>query len=568
VKASDYIAQFLAESGVTTVYEMTGGMITFLLDSLAARGDIRLISMHHEQAAAFAAEASARMTGVPGVAMATSGPGATNLLTGIGSCYYDSVPAVFITGQVNTHELRGDSGVRQAGFQETDIVAMAAPITKMAVQVASADDIVRILPLAFRTALEGRPGPVLIDIPMDIQRLPLAESAPRIEVSRPAAPAGVAAALEALCAAERPLILAGGGVRVAGAAAALRRFAEKTGIPVASTLMGLDVLEHSHPLRVGMIGTYGNRWANLALGGCDCLLALGARFDVRQTGADVEAFRRDKRIIQVDIDACQLRWRLEPDIAIQADVGAFLGEALRLADGLAGTDISAWRVQIEAGRNRWPDTSELADASGINPANFLRHLSGVGGEASAFIADVGQNQMWAAQSVRLREGQRFLTSGGMGAMGFALPAAIGAAIASPGAPVFVISGDGGMQINIQELETIVRLGLPVKVAVMNNGCLGMVRQMQDELFESRYQSTVLGYGAPDFVAVARAFGMDADRVADSADVSSAAAWLADDPKQPRLLEVSLDTKTCVRPKVTFGNPVFVMDEPPGEGEPA
>ncbi|MBU4556275.1 MAG: thiamine pyrophosphate-binding protein, partial [Actinobacteria bacterium] len=242
MKASDYIADFLAAQGVRTVYEMTGGMITFLLDSIGARSDMTIVSMHHEQSAAFAAEASARMSGVPGVALATSGPGATNLITGIGSCFYDSVPAVFITGQVNTGEQRGESGVRQAGFQETDIVAVVSPITKMAVQVQRAEDLPYVLELAFRTALEGRPGPVLIDVPMDVQRQDVPDSPRAVLLPVPESPANVSTALEELRRAERPLILAGGGVRASASAALLRDFSELTGIPVVSTLMGLDVL--------------------------------------------------------------------------------------------------------------------------------------------------------------------------------------------------------------------------------------------------------------------------------------------------------------------------------------
>jgi len=567
VKVSDYIAAFLAENGVKVVFEMTGGMITFLLDAIGERGEIELVSMHHEQAAAFAAEAVARMTGVPGVAMATSGPGAANLLTGIGSCYYDSVPAVFITGQVNIDELRGDSGVRQAGFQETDIVSIVAPITKLAVQVRSAEEIPRIMAEAFAVAQEGRPGPVLIDIPMNIQRQTLATSAegmPHVRPRDPLSPSDLSGVIAALASAKQPLILAGGGVRVARATALLEKFAEATNIPVASTLMGLDVLPHSHPLRVGMIGTYGNRWANLALGECDCLLALGARFDVRQTGADVDAFRRGKTIIKVDVDSSQIEWRLKPDIGVRADIAAFLAEALQYAPDLRDHDMSDWSARIAGLRADLPDVGELSDTAGINPSAFMHHLSAVTADASAIIADVGQNQMWAAQSIRLGQGQRFLTSGGMGAMGFALPAAIGVAMACPESPVYVIAGDGGVQLNIQELETVRRLKLPVKIVVLNNSCLGMVRQMQDELFDSRYQSTMWGYGAPDFVKVANAYGLEARRIAEGSDIQDATAWLAEDAEEPKLLEVMVDSMTCVRPKVTFGNPVFVMDPPPDQ----
>ena len=375
MKASAYIAAFLADQGVTTVFELTGGMITHLLDSLYERGDIRIVSMHHEQAAAFAAEGGARMTGVPGVALATSGPGATNLITGIGSCYFDSVPTVFITGQVNTHELRADSGVRQAGFQETDIVEIAKPIAKAAWQVSSAAELPDALATAFRIALEGRPGPVLLDVPMDVQRQDVVASPAGVVAPKRLEPGDIGPVVAVLSAADRPLILAGGGVRTSGGAGLLRDFAQATRIPVVSTLMGLDVLPSGHALRVGLIGTYGNRWANLALGDADCILALGARLDIRQTGADVSAFAEGKRIIKVDVDERQLAWRIPADIAVQADLAAFLEAARAAATTVEWRDTSAWLDRIGEYEAQWPDAAELAGLSGINPADVVRELS-------------------------------------------------------------------------------------------------------------------------------------------------------------------------------------------------
>lgn len=564
MKASDYIAGFLAAQGVPAVFELTGGMITHLLDSLHRQGEVAIVSVHHEQAAAFAAEGAARMTGVPGIAMATSGPGATNLLTGIGSCYFDSVPAVFITGQVNTHELRGDSGVRQAGFQETDIVAVASPLTKAAWQVANAEDIPEAMRRAFHIALEGRPGPVLLDIPMDVQRQEVRERPGVIPLPGRTPPGDISEVLEMLARAERPLLLAGGGVRTAGAAAAVRQMAERLSIPVACTLMAVDVLPAGHPLRVGFIGTYGNRWANLALRDADCLVTLGARLDVRQTGADTDTFAAGKAIIRVDIDPAQRGWRVAEHLTVCADVGLFAAAVLDASAEAARPRRDGWLATVEAHRAANPEAAELIGIAGVDPATLMRALSLHAAEALAFVVDVGQNQMWAAQSLALREGQRFLTSGGMGAMGFALPAAIGVATAVPDRPVVVVTGDGGIQINLQEFETIVRLGLPVKTVVVDNRCLGMVRQFQDELFESRYQSTVWGYGTPEFVAVAEAFGMSARKASTNAEVETGLAWLFADAS-PALLHVEVDTDVCVRPKVSFGNAVYVMDPPPTHG---
>ncbi len=566
MKASDYIAEFLAAQGVGTVYEMTGGMITHILDSLHHRGGIDIVSMHHEQAAAFAAEAGARITGVPGVALATSGPGATNLITGIGSCFYDSVPAVFITGQVNTTEQRGDSGVRQSGFQETDIVAIVEPVTKAAWRVKDADDLPRLLAEAFRVALSGRMGPVLLDIAMDVQRAQLDAAAPEMIVADAALTAdaeAIARVRSALAGAARPLILAGGAIRSEQARNRLAQLAQRWKVPVVTSLLGVDAIAGDDPLKVGMIGTYGNRWANEALGRCDVLLVVGSRLDNRQTGADVERFVQGKSIIRVDLDANEISWRVHPQVAVVADANEFLRQML--VEEAPTVDRSGWLAEVVALRAAAPDAAEIADVPGINAAGLMHVLSEAAAAASAFITDVGQNQMWAAQSLRLREGQRLLTSGGMGAMGFSLPAAIGAAIAAPGRPVVAITGDGGMQVNIQELETVSRLQLPIKLVVLDNGCLGMVRQFQEEYFESCYQSTVWGYGSPDFAAVAEAYGIPARFIDAEDDVEAAAVWLMSDSASPALLHVRLAQDTRVRPKVAFGSPIFEMEPPPGTG---
>lgn len=566
MKATDYIARTLADKGVKFVFELTGGMITHLLDSLAREDRIRIVSCHHEQSAAFAAEAVARLTGIPGVALATSGPGATNLLTGIGSCYFDSVPAVFITGQVNTTELRPRKDMRQSGFQEADIVAIAGPLTKAAWMVDDAGDLPAALERAFAIARAGRPGPVLLDVPMDVQRAEISPPSgrgedlePRMETSPSVASAAVRMALDTMASATRPLILAGGGIRAAGAAEALRSFASLTGIPVVTSLMGLDALPYGQPERVGMIGSYGNRWANLALRRSDALLVLGSRLDVRQTGSDVAAFAAGKRIVRVDVDPAELGARLLDAFTVHRDVGDFLRAALSELHGTSAVNrLATWAAEIAGLRAKWPDIDEYVSIDGINPARFMHQLSQASGSARTYVVDVGQNQMWAAQSLELDEDQRFLTSGGMGAMGFGLPAAIGAALAAGGRPVVGVSGDGGLQVNLQELETVARLELPIKLIVLNNRCLGMVRQFQDDYFDSRRQSTVVGYGCPDFVTVAEAFEIPARTLGEEAQVVAALEWLWADETRPALLEVNLSQRSCVSPKVQFGNPVHRM----------
>lgn len=516
---ADYVAEQLADRGVDTVFELAGGMITHLLDALCRAERVRVVSMHHEQAAGFAAEGWARMKrGLPGVALATSGPGATNLLTAVGSCYFDSIPALFITGQVNVNEQKGSSGVRQLGFQETDIVSMAAPVVKWAARVLSPGEVAEALERAFRMALGGRPGPVLLDIPMDVQRaeMPGAPAAPALSPLRQEAPSAVAGAFldelaVSLRRAQRPLVLAGGGVRSSLAENRALAFLERLGVPVATSLMGLDLLPAGHPLRVGLIGTYGNRWANWALEHSDLVLVLGSRLDVRQTGADLASFTRGKVFFQIDCDAAEMNNR----VPVRHTMAMRLQEwfPLEAARPLPPwRDASGWLAQIREAETRWPDTDEAAGVGGIDP-NVLVRLVTQGSEAAAcFVSDVGQHQMWVAQSARLRSGQRLLNSGGMGAMGFALPAAVGACMAS-GAPAVVFTGDGSIQLNLQELQTVRTQRLPVKIVVMNNGAYGMVRQFQEAYFGERYQSTVWGYEAPDFTRLAAAYGIPSLRIA-------------------------------------------------------
>lgn len=559
---AEYLARYLQAKGVTHVHELIGGMITFLLDALHQHTDIKVISMHHEQGAAFAAEGWARMKGIPGVAMATSGPGATNLLTGIGSCYFDSVPTVFITGQVNRHEQKGDRAIRQLGFQETDIVAMARPITKGAWLVNQPDDLPAILDRAFALAISGRPGPVLVDIPMDVQRHVLPESAalPGPAAAPAAAPAAEpaerplrSAFLQALAAAlgqaQKPLVLAGGGIRSGRAGDAFRALVDHLDIPVVHSLMGVDVLPTSDGRRIGMIGSYGNRWANLGFGQADFVLVLGSRLDIRQTGSDVDGFRRGRQFFHVDCEAGELNNRVAGCTTWVEELQSFL-VAARTGLPAGAARRPAWRSELEDLRRQWPDTRELATAAGINPNEFMHALAAATPYAGAYVSDVGQHQMWAAQSLDFGERQRFLTSGGMGAMGFALPAAIGAALAS--GPVVVIAGDGGFQLNIQELQTIVRNRLPVKIVVLNNRCHGMVRQFQESYFKGRYQSTLWGYDAPDFLRVAEAYGIEARAVSAPENIPSALHAFAADPAQPFLLEVDLDVMTNAYPKLAFG----------------
>jgi acetolactate synthase-1/2/3 large subunit len=561
MQASDWIAETLVAQGVDTVYEVVGGMIANFIDALHRDGRVRIVSCHHEQAAGFSAEGHARMTGVPAVAMATSGPGAINLLTAVGSCHFDSVPAVFLTGQVNRSEQKGERPIRQLGFQETDIAAMAGPITKAAWRVRTAEELPARVLDAFELARSGRPGPVLVDIPMDLQR---------VEIGTPVTQARAAAAaeqidegavehlLEDLRHASRPLILAGGGLRTGGAVAAFREMVDRLGAPVVTSLMGADALPFEHSSRVGLIGTYGNRWANVALARADFLLVLGSRLDIRQTGADTESFAAGRPIHHVDCDPGELNNRIVGCHAVVAQLRPFIAAIVRAADARPLPEPLAWRSEISELRDSSPDTGELPDVKGINPNELMHRLARSAAAATAFVADVGQHQMWAAQSLELGRDQRFLTSGGMGAMGSGLPLAVGACFAS-GGPVVLVAGDGGFQLNLQELQTVARNALPVKIVILNNRSHGMVRQFQESYFDGRYPSTCWGYSPPDFVAVAAAFGIDAQRVSGDEVLDEALDSMWRDPRAPHLLEIAIDTAANVYPKIAFGHPISEME---------
>lgn len=573
MKASDFVARYLEARGVTHVFELVGGMITHLLDSISNCSQISIVSCHHEQAAAFAAEGHARISGVPGIALATSGPGATNLLTAIGSCYFDSIPAVFITGQVNTHELKGSRSVRQLGFQETDIISMVTPICKSATQVARAVDLPTAMEQAFRIALDGRQGPCLLDLPMNVQselmddavaegviamaRKYIAhgyhEASPswHSEVNEKLHGLKFQSLLQAIQQADRPLVLMGGGCASPSNRQYARQIADLLSIPVVHSLMGVDVLPADHPLRVGFIGSYGNRWANKALGAADLLIVLGSRLDIRQTGSDLQSFCESKQIWQIDVDQAEMGVRVQPNhqlcCSIQ-DVASHLSSLVTTSQ----MRHPQWLDQIDALRDQLPAVNEYAVEPGeLNPIEVLQTLSYLTPSPCYYITDVGQHQMWAAQSLAFAHSDRFLTSGGMGAMGFGLPAAIGAAFTDPEATALLISGDGSFQLNIQELETIKRNHLNLKILLFNNHCHGMVRQFQESYFEGKLQSTVEGYSAPDFVAVSKAYGLPASRLASQNSAEQELTWLLG-LDGPGLLEVPLSVRSKVYPKLAFG----------------
>ena len=558
MKASDALAKFLIAHKVQTCFELVGGMITHMLDSLAESGQFNIVSMHHEQSAAFAAEGVARHTKgkTIAVAMGTSGPGATNLITGIGDCWFDSVPCLFITGQVNTRELKGELAIRQQGFQELDIVEVARSLTKYAARVDRPEDLLMQLHNAISTALSGRQGPVLLDIPNDVQRADIPDSLveewlklPLNISSGPQISANELEQLTALCKeAQRPLICIGGGARWADSMDAWLFAADSLGIPYVSTLMGHErVVARSHYFN--MIGSYGNREANWAVQNCDLLIVVGARLDVRQTGADIEDFARRARVVQVDIDAAQLGNRVKADLNICATAESFFSAFPIRAETFMKLDAS-WVPELSTQRET-AQANEYADWE-ISPSELFKQLNHLLAKQSVdYVCDVGNHQMWAAQSLRLSPNHAVHYSGGMGAMGFALPTALGVGIESK-KKVVVVTGDGSMQINIQELDTLNRLDLDMAVIVMNNSVLGMVKNFQDMYFDGRDQSTKKGYSSPSFVDIAKAYGIAAYKISSADDMKNILPKVAQH-KGPLLIEVVMDGATECRPRLAFGS---------------
>ncbi len=559
----DFMAEWLAVNGISHVFTLPGGMIAPLLDSIHRRGQTEIVTMHHEQGVAFAADGATRLLGRPAVALATAGPGATNMLTAIAGAYLDSIPTIFMSGQVQSYLMKGERPVRQFAFQECDLLPVAGPITKLAMRARSAPEVPGLLDLAMKVALEGRPGPVLIEVPYDVQAMPAPAGArperAAVPVPGPVPAPVVQEVFDALAAGERPAVVIGGGVRLAGAAGRVRELVRLLGVPVVASATALDVLPHDDPLRLGVIGMYGNRWANLAVSEADVVLVLGSRLDHGTLGADVSPWRRGKQIYQVDCDPGEMH-RVRGIHPVEADIGAFADAALPLARAREFPVREDWHARVAGLRAQWPDTEELAGCPGINPNVLMRQLSAAAPRDAAFVLDEGQHTWWGIQSIQPAQGQRIVVALGLAPCGWAFPAGVGMACTS-GRPVLALVGDGAFQFNIQELQTVMRGHLPIKIVVLDNGSHGNVRQLQEHAFGGRYISTVPshGYDTPDFVHVAQAYGIDSRSVSEPADVDNALTWLWADEKAPALLRVRIETSLNVYPNVPFGGPITLME---------
>jgi acetolactate synthase I/II/III large subunit len=547
----------LEMEGVEVMFGLPGGCILPAYDPLLD-SSIRHILVRHEQGAGHMAEGYAHVTGRPGVAMVTSGPAATNLVTPLCDAYMDSVPMVAITGQVPTTAIGTDA------FQECDTVGITRSVTKHNELVMTADDLPRIIREAFHIATTGRPGPVLVDVPKDVLQAtmdwywPEGVDLPGYKPTTKGHPRMIREAAKLILASERPVIYAGGGILKARAAEALRELAELTDIHVVTTLMARGAFPDSHPLCLGMPGMHGNATAVTALQKADLLITLGARFDDRVTGK-VSAFAPDAKVIHVDIDPAEQGKVRRPDVPIVGDcrlvIEALVREIRHLqAGGTAQADTSAWKSRISGWRELFPYAYEASEpGEALKPQFCLEVLRDSAPEGTILVSGVGQHQMWSSQYWRFEEPYTWVNSGGLGTMGFSVPAAIGAKVGRPDRTVWAVDGDGCFQMTAQELVTASTERIPIKVAILNNSYLGMVRQWQEMFYDERYSEVYLSPDMPDYVGWAAAMGCIGIRVESPEEVQPAIDKANEIDDRPVVLEFRVDSREKVYPMVPAGH---------------
>lgn len=540
----------LAAEGVDVLFGYPGGAIMPFYDALYTYPGLRHVLVRHEQAAAHAADGFARITGRVGVCVATSGPGATNLVTGLANAFMDSIPIVAITGQVSRPALGKDS------FQETDVIGVTMPVTKHNILVESVEDLGPAIHEAFAVARAGRPGPVLVDVPKDVQMERTSYRSCHVAPPLPCCATldlqhRLRHAARLIDAAERPVILAGHGVILSRAYDALRRLAERTGTPVATTLLGLSAFPESHPLALGMPGMHGHSWTNRAIDEADVIFAVGMRFDDRVTGK-IDEFAPRAQIIHVDIEAAELEKVVPTTVPIQGDAGQVMDRLVALVSPARHT---SWLERIEG----WRPAPDRSHDPLPQPEDIFAAIKRASGGAAVLVTDVGQHQMWAAQFYGYDRPNSHITSGGLGTMGFALPAAMGVKLGAPDEQVWVVAGDGGIQMNIQELATIADLGLELKVVIVNNGYLGMVRQWQKFFHGGRYAATPIS--SPNYLYLAQAYGLQARKVDRAGELDVALDWAASTAGCV-IVDVAVEQERNVYPMIPAGQSVAAMIEEP------
>ncbi|MBN7743633.1 acetolactate synthase large subunit [Bacillus velezensis] len=546
------LIESLKKENVEMIFGYPGGAVLPIYDKLYQSGLVHILP-RHEQGAIHAAEGYARVSGKPGVVIATSGPGATNLVTGLADAMIDSLPLVVFTGQVATSVIGSDA------FQEADILGITMPITKHSYQVRRPEDLPRVIKEAFHIATTGRPGPVLIDIPKDVAafegefRYDHEISLPGYQPVKEPNYLQIRKLVEAVSSAKKPVILAGAGVLHGKASEDLKNYAEQQQIPVAHTLLGLGGFPADHPLFLGMAGMHGTYTANMALYHCDLLISIGARFDDRVTG-NLKHFAKSAKVAHIDIDPAEIGKIIETQIPVVGDSKFVLQELLK-QNGKQG-QTEEWKQQLSEWKEEYPLWYTDNREEGLKPQKLIEYIHQFTNGEAIVATDVGQHQMWAAQFYPFRKADKWVTSGGLGTMGFGLPAAIGAQLADRNATVVAILGDGGFQMTLQELDVIRQLNLPVKVVILNNECLGMVRQWQEIFYEERYSESKFS-AQPDFVKLSEAYGIKGVRIS-SEEEAEEELKKALSSKEPAVIDVRVAKSEKVFPMIAPGKGLHEM----------
>ncbi|MFP3633418.1 acetolactate synthase large subunit [Bacillus sp. SIMBA_033] len=546
------LIESLKKEKVEMIFGYPGGAVLPIYDKLYQSGLVHILP-RHEQGAIHAAEGYARVSGKPGVVIATSGPGATNLVTGLADAMIDSLPLVVFTGQVATSVIGSDA------FQEADILGITMPITKHSYQVRRPEDLPRVIKEAFHIATTGRPGPVLIDIPKDVAafegefRYDHEISLPGYQPVKEPNYLQIRKLVEAVSSAKKPVILAGAGVLHGKASEDLKNYVEQQQIPVAHTLLGLGGFPADHPLFLGMAGMHGTYTANMALYHCDLLISIGARFDDRVTG-NLKHFAKSAKVAHIDIDPAEIGKIIETQIPVVGDSKIVLQELLK-QNGKQG-QTEEWKQQLSEWKEEYPLWYTDNREEGLKPQKLIEYIHQFTNGEAIVATDVGQHQMWAAQFYPFRKADKWVTSGGLGTMGFGLPAAIGAQLADRNATVVAILGDGGFQMTLQELDVIRQLNLPVKVVILNNECLGMVRQWQEIFYEERYSESKFS-AQPDFVKLSEAYGIKGVRIS-SEEEAEEELKKALSSKEPAVIDVRVAKSEKVFPMIAPGKGLHEM----------
>ena len=566
---SDYVLKFLSKKKIKNVFLITGGAISFMVDAFTRNKNIKYTCVAHEQAAAMMADSYSRIGPNLSCTMVTSGPGATNLITGIACSWFDSIPSLHITGQVNSYEKQGaqegTKKTRQVGFQETDIVSITKPITKFSYQLKNPNEIKYILEKACYLAQSGRPGPVVIDIPMNFQKAQIIESKlkrfipPPINIKKNLLNKNIKKIILLLKKSTRPVILLGGGIKISKTENDLRNFLKKVDVPIVTTWSGVDIIDHNNKNYVGNVGVYGSRAANFAVQNSDILLCLGSRLDTRITGGAPSSFARNSKVIAVDIDKHELSKKrgLKLHLKLNSDLADFFKIFNRNYKKFSYKNINwlktcvKWKKLYPIVKKEYYDQKKY-----VNPYVFINELSKILDEKSVVIADDGGHLTWAMQAFKIKHGQKLFSAFGNSPMGYAFPASIGASIAKSKEKVICIDGDGSIQINIQELQTAVFNKLPIKIIVMNNNGYGIIKQFQELYLNKRYEATTPSTGVvnPDFEKVSKAYGINYTLISNHKNLKK----ILNKPiksNKVEFIEVLLKPDQKIIPKLQFGKPI-------------